>query len=395
LHSVEARAQVESGKMSKELYEAIEDSQNPTCGACKGMFTANSMACMTEVLGIALPGNGTIPAPYAERIRLAKLTGMQAVEAAKADMKPSEIITEESMRNAIKLFMMLGSSTNLALHLPAIGGALGYDFSIDDFDALSREVPQIVKLFPATTNTIETLHDAGGVSAVVKQGIEAGCLDGSQRSVTGKSIWDNVKDTQVYDAEVIRPWDNPFSAQGGLFVLKGNLSPDGAVVKIGAVVPEMRKHTGPARVFNSEEETMSAVVGGHIRKGDVIVIRYEGPRGGPGMQEMLQITAYLSGLKMDTEVALVTDGRFSGASRGAVVGHVSPEAALGGTIALVEEGDMIEIDMEARKLNLLVDEAVLQERRNAWVCPETGYTRGWLKHYSENVGCVTKGAQLG
>ena len=394
LNTMEARAKVDSGEVSMELYEAIEDSQLPTCGSCKGMFTANSMACMTEIIGLALPGNGTIPAPMADRIRLAKYTGMQAVELAREDRKPSDIITEESIRNAIKLDMMIGCSTNTALHLPAIAGALGYDFSIDDFDELSRAVPQIVKIFPAGKITMEMLHDAGGISAVIKEGVTAGYLDGNQKSVTGKTIWENVKNAENHNTDVIRTVDNPYSKHGGLFVLKGNLAPEGAVVKVGAVAPEMRKHTGPARVFNSESEGMKALLEHRINKGDVIVIRYEGPRGGPGMQEMLALTSYISGAGMDKDVALVTDGRFSGASRGGVIGHVSPEAALGGPIALIEEGDLIEIDMDARQLNILVNDEELEKRRQAWVCPKFAYTKGWLKHYAENVGSVAKGAQF-
>lgn len=394
LHTVEARAKVDNGEITMDLYNAIEEAQLPTCGSCKGLFTANSMACMTEVLGLALPGNGTIPAPMASRIRLAKYTGMRAVELAREDLKPSDIVTEEALRNAIKVDMMIGCSTNTALHLPAIAGALGYDFSIDDFDQISKEVPQIVKLFPGGKHTMEMFDEAGGVSAVLKTGIEAGYLDGSQRSVTGKTIGENVAEAENCNPEVIRTMDNPYSQQGGLFVLKGNLAPDGAVVKIGAVASEMRKHTGPARVFDSEEEGMKALVAQQIHKGDVMVIRYEGPKGGPGMQEMLTLTGYICGAKLDKDIALITDGRFSGASRGGVIGHVSPEAALGGPIALIEDGDIIEIDMENRSLNILADPAVLETRRSAWVCPVNKYTKGWLKHYSEHVGPVSTGAQF-
>ena len=394
LNTMEARAQVDNGELSMEMYDAIENCQLPTCGSCKGMFTANSMACMTEVLGLALPGNGTIPAPMAERTRLAKYTGMRAVEIAKEGLKPSMIVTEESIRNAIKTDMMIGCSTNTALHLPAIAGALGYSFTVDDFDILSRQVPQIVKLFPAGLNTMEMFHDAGGMRAVIKQGIDAGYLDGSQFSVTGKTLAENVKGAKVYNKEVIRPFNAPYSAQGGLFVLKGTLAPQGAVVKIGAVAAEMHKHTGPARVFNSEQEGMEALVDHKINKGDVMIIRYEGPKGGPGMQEMLSLTAYISGAKLDKDVALVTDGRFSGASRGGAIGHVCPEAALGGPIALVEDGDIIEIDMDERKLNILVDPSVLEKRKAAWKCPESKYTKGWLKYYANTVGPACSGAQL-
>lgn len=395
LNTMEARAQVESGEMSMALYDAIENCQLPSCGSCKGMFTANSMACMTEVIGLALPGNGTIPAPMAERLRLAKYTGMKAVEIAKAGLKPSDVVTEEAIRNAIKVDMMIGCSTNTALHLPAIAAALGYEFDIDDFDEISGRIPQLVKLFPAGLHTMEKFHEAGGMSAVIKTGIEAGFLDGTQKSVTGGTLWENVKDADVYDPEVIRPVENPYSSFGGLVVMKGNLAPEGAVVKIGAVAPEMRKHKGPARVFNSENEGMQALVKGEIKSGDVMIVRYEGPRGGPGMQEMLSLTAYISGSKLGKEVALITDGRFSGASRGGCIGHVCPGAALGGPIALVEDGDIIEIDMLEKRLELLVSEEELEKRRQAWKAPEIPYKRGWLKHYAENVGPASKGAQLG
>lgn len=395
LNTMEARAQVDSGELSMEMYDAIENCQLPTCGSCKGLFTANSMACMTEVLGLALPGNGTIPAPMAERLRLAKYTGMRAVDIAKEDLRPSSFLTEKSIINAIKIDMMIGCSTNTALHIPAIAGALGYSFTVDDFDRISRDVPQIVKLFPAGKHTMEVFHEAGGMSAVLKRGIEAGLIDGNQRSVTGKTLWDNVCGAEVYDETVIRPIENPYSKQGGLFVLKGSLAPEGAVVKIGAVAPEMHRHIGPAKVFDSEQGGMDALVNHKIEKGDVMVIRYEGPKGGPGMQEMLSVTGYICGAKLDKDVALVTDGRFSGASRGGAIGHVCPEAALGGPLAFVEDGDLIEIDMDARKLDLLVDEETLAKRKAAWTPPAPKYTRGWLKHYADHVGPASLGAQLG
>ena len=303
-------------------------------------------------------------------------------------------MSTEGMKWSLPSREVIGCSTNTALHIPAIAGALGYSFGIDDFDEWSRVVPQVVKLFPAGKHTMQQLHEAGGISAVIREGIEAGILDGSQRSVTGKTVWENVAQAQVYDAEVIRPVSAPYSPQGGLFVLRGSLAPEGAVVKIGAVAPEMRRHTGPARVFNSEQEGMEALTSGKIHKGDVIVIRYEGPRGGPGMQEMLNLTAYISGAGLDKDVALITDGRFSGASRGGVIGHVCPEAALGGPIALVEEGDLIAIDMEQRKLELLVDEQTLKQRESSWTPPQPKYQKGWLKHYAEHVGSAAAGAQF-
>lgn len=394
LNTLEARAQVDQGKLSMEMYTAIEDSQLPTCGSCKGLFTANSMACLTEVLGIALPGNGTIPAPLAERLRLAKYTGMRAVEIAKEELKPSDLLTRESFSNAIKVDMMIGCSTNTTLHLPAIADALGYQIDIDDFDKYSRELPQIVKLFPAGPYTMENFHDAGGMSAVLREAIQAGLVDGLQKTVTGKTLWENVCNAEVNDKEIIRPLDQAYSQQGGLAVLKGNLAPDGAIVKVGAVSPIMRKHIGPARVFDSEAEGMKALVNAEIHEGDVIVIRYEGPRGGPGMQEMLSLTAYIAGAGMDEKVALITDGRFSGASRGGMIGHVCPEAALGGPIAFVEDGDLIEIDMEERKLNVLISPDVMKARRKKWTPPELQYKSGWLKVYSERVGSASDGAKL-
>ena len=388
----EARAAVDLGEMSMDTYLEIEDNQLPTCGACKGLFTANSMACLAEVLGLALPGNGTIPAPFAERLRLAKYTGMRAVELAKEDLKPSDIVSRKALINAVKIGMMIGCSTNITLHLPAIANALGEKLLLDDFDSCSREVPQIVKIFPSGTNTMEDFHDAGGMSAVVKEAIQAGYIDGSQKTVTGKSLWENVKDAQIFNPDVILPTDAAYSPQGGLYVLKGSLAPDGAVVKTGGVAPQMKKHTGPARVFDSMEEGMTALVERKIREGDVMVIRYEGPVGGPGMQEMLTLTAYITGSGLDESVALITDGRFSGASRGGMIGHVSPEAALGGPIAFVKDGDLIEIDMEERKLNLLVSEEELSQRRSNWTPINKGYRKGWLKLYSEKVGVASGGA---
>ena len=394
LNTHEARSQVDSGALSIDTYNAIEDSQLPTCGACKGLFTANSMACLTETLGIALPGNGTIPAPMSERIRLAKYTGMTAVKIAEDGLKPSKLITRETVINAIKTDLMIGGSTNIALHIPAIAGALGYDFTVDDFDKYSRQVPQIVKVFPSGLNTMEDFHDAGGMSAVIREGIESGLLDGTQKTVTGKTLWENVKNAIIYNKEVIKPICSPFSTTGGLYVLKGNLAPEGAVVKVGAVDPKMRTHTGPARVFNSEADGMKALTEKKIHKGDVVVVRYEGPQGGPGMQEMLSLTAYIAGSELGDSVALVTDGRFSGASRGGMIGHVSPEAFLGGPIAFVEDEDLIEIDMDQRKLNILVDDEILNARKKKWIKPEQKYLKGWLKIYAENVGTASGGAKL-
>lgn len=392
LNTLEARALVDQGEMSLEKYTEIENAQLPTCGSCKGMFTANSMACLAEAMGLALPGNGTIPAPYAERMRLAKHTGMRAVELAREELKPSDILSREALFNAAKAGMMIGCSTNITLHLPAIARAIGQQLTLEDFDAISRDVPQTVKLFPSSTSTMEDLHQAGGMSAVIREAIQAGILDGKQQTVTGKSLWENVRNAEVYDREIIRPIERPHAPHGGLFVLKGSLAPQGAVVKIGAVEPKMRKHTGPAKVFDSESAGLQALVDHQIREGDVMVIRYEGPRGGPGMQEMLSLTAYIAGSGLGGSVALVTDGRFSGASRGGMIGHVCPEAALGGPIALVRDGDMIEIDMEERKLNLLVDQDELERRRRIWTNEGTQYGKGWLKLYANGVGPAAEGA---
>lgn len=395
LNTHEALAKLDSGAITRDAYYDIEDNQLPTCGSCKGLFTANSMACMTEILGLALPGNGTIPAPMAERIRLAKYTGMQAVEIARLNLKPSDIITKETFINAIKIDMMIGCSTNTVLHLPAIAAALGCEFNVFDFDKYSRTVPQITKLFPAGLHTMEDFHDAGGMSAVINEAISAGLIDGEQLTVNGCTLGERVKNAKVYNREVIRPISDPYSKHGGLFVLQGNLAPQGAVIKAGAMAPSMRKHMGPARIFNSETEGLNALREGKINKGDVMVIRYEGPKGGPGMQEMLAITAYISGSELGDSVALITDGRFSGASRGGVIGHVCPEAAEGGPIALIEEGDIIQIDIDERKLDLLVSEELLYKRRETWQKPGPKYKKGWMKLYSENVGPASKGASFG
>ncbi|MCL2513137.1 MAG: dihydroxy-acid dehydratase [Oscillospiraceae bacterium] len=383
-----------AGTLDLETYIEYEEEACPGCGSCQGMFTANSMACMTEVLGFSLPGTGTVPAVSAKRYHMAKRSGMLAVELAKYDVKPSDILTEASFENAIKLDMMLGCSTNTALHLPALAHEAGFKFNIDDFDRLSRTTPHIVKLSPSGTHLMQDLDVAGGVSGVLKQAIEAEIIDGASETVTGKTLWENVKDTEIIDKSVIHAMDDPYSNEGGLMVLKGNLAPLGAVIKVAGVAPEMFEHTGPAKVYNSHQQAFSSLIMGKIVPGDVIVIRYEGPRGGPGMQEMLVLTALLCGLGMDKDVALVTDGRFSGLSRGGVIGHVSPEAALGGPIALVEDGDMIKLSVSGRSLELLVDEAVLEERRAEWQAPKPNISTGWLSRYAKLVGPVSDGAVL-
>lgn len=391
---VESLAKLKNGEITDDEFNLYENEICSGIGSCPGMFTANSMACMMEILGLGLPGNGTVAAVRAERFRMAKKAGMLVLDLVKKDLKPRDIVTKTTIENAIVIDMMLGCSTNTALHLPAIAGAAGLDIELDDFDRISKIAPQVCKLSPSGKHTLDDLDFAGGVSAVIKQGIDAGIIDGSMLSVTMQTIAENVKDAVVYDKEVIHPMDNPYLKEGGLRVLKGNISPLGAVIKIGGVDPKMYKHVGPARVFDSENAAMNALVDGKINKGDVMIIRYEGPKGGPGMQEMLNVTGYICGAGLDKDVALITDGRFSGASRGGVIGHVSPEAALGGPIALIEEGDTIDIDLNNRTINLVIDDAELKKRKDAWVCPEPKVDYGWLAQYAYLVGPVSKGAQL-
>ncbi len=390
----ECAGQVIAGTLDSEVYCQYENEVCPTCGSCQGMFTANSMACMAEMLGIALPGTGTVPAVYAKRYHMAKRSGMRAVELARYDFKPSEFITQESFYNAIKLDMMLGCSTNTALHLPALAHEAGIKITLDDFDRIGKEVPHIVKLSPSGEHLMVDLDDAGGVSAVIKQGIEKGCLWGEQETVTGKTIAENVADAENLDTGVIRPFEEPYSPEGGLAVLYGNLAPLGAVIKTAGVDPNMFEHSGPAKVFNSHQEALNGLIFGDIVPGDVIVLRYEGPKGGPGMQEMLMLTALMCGMGMDKDIALVTDGRFSGLSRGGVIGHVSPEAALGGNIALVENGDIVTYSISKRTINLEVSDEVLNERRKKLKPYDCPVKTGWLARYAKLVGPVSDGAVL-
>jgi len=390
----ESAGQVLAGTLDIEEFQAYEDEVCPGCGSCQGMFTANSMACMTEVLGISLPGTGTVPAVNAKRYHMAKKAGQIAVELAKYDFRPSEFLTRESFINAITLDMLLGCSTNTALHLPALARSIGVDISLDDFDEISRKTPHIVKLSPSGKHLMQDLDVAGGVSAVIKQAIEAGLINGEQMTVTGKTLAENVENAEVLDPEVIHPISNPYSEEGGLMVLKGNLAPLGAVIKSAGVLPEMFEHEGPARVFDSERHAMSALAMRRIKPGDVMVIRYEGPKGGPGMPEMLTLTALLAGQGLDSSVALVTDGRFSGASRGGVIGHVAPEAALGGPIAFVQEGDIIRLSLSKRTIEVLVDDEVLEERKKNWIPPAPKIKTGWLARYAKLVGPVSGGAML-
>lgn len=385
----EAVGAVQAGTMTEEELEDLENTACPTCGSCSGMYTANSMNCLSEVLGLALPGNGTIPAVYSERIRLAKKTGMRIVELVKEGLTPSKILTEEAFMNAITADMALGCSTNSLLHLPAISHEVGITIDFDKVNEISERTPNLCRLSPAGHHHIEELYFAGGIPALLNTLTKKDLINKDCLTVTGKTVYENVKNAKVKNNDVIRDIDNPYSVTGGLVVLKGTLAPEGAVVKKAAVAPEMMKHTGPARVFESEESVSKAILDGKINDGDVIVIRYEGPKGGPGMKEMLSPTASLAGMGKGKTVALITDGRFSGATRGACIGHVSPEAACGGPIGFVNEGDLIEIDIEKKILNLLVDEEELKKRRP--VAPKKEI-KGYLKGYSERVSSASKGA---
>ena len=381
-----------AGTLSDEELLDWENSACPTCGSCSGMYTANSMNCLTEAIGMGLPGNGTIPAVYSERIRLAKEAGYQVMELLKNDIRPSQILTEKAFYNALSVDMALGCSTNTMLHLPAIAHEAGIDIDIFKANEISARVPNLCHLAPAGPHHMEDLYLAGGVMAVMKEMSKKNLLDLSLITVTGKTIGDSVAAARNTDEEVIRPIDNPYSQTGGIAVLSGSLAPDGAVVKRSAVAPEMLSHKGPARVFNSEEEAIKAIFGKKINPGDVIIIRYEGPKGGPGMREMLSPTSAIAGMGLDKSVALITDGRFSGATRGASIGHVSPEAASGGPIALVEEGDMINIDIDNHTLDILVDEKVFEERKKNLRPFESRVKTGYLYRYSKHVTSARQGA---
>lgn len=381
-----------AGRIQPEDLVELEENACPTCGSCSGMFTANSMNCLTEALGMALPGNGTIPAVYSERIRLAKKTGMKIMELLEKNIRPLDILIPQAFNNAVRMDMAIGCSTNSVLHLLAVAREAGVDIDLDIFNQMSAQTPHLCKLSPAGGHHIEDLHRAGGVQALMNELNKGGLLHTDCLTVTGQTVGENIAQHPVLDYEVIRPLDNPHSETGGLAILFGNLAPEGAVVKKGAVAEEMMQHEGPARVFNSEEEAVEAILSNRILPGDVIVIRYEGPRGGPGMREMLTPTSAVAGMGLDKEVALITDGRFSGATRGASIGHVSPEAAAGGPIALVEEGDRIRIDILANRLELLVDEQELSRRRDLWTTPEPRIKSGYMKRYAEMVQSASSGA---
>ena len=387
----EAVGKYKAGTMSEEDVKQWEDSVCPTCGSCSGMYTANSMNCLCEAIGIALPGNGTIPAVYAERERLAKEAGYAVMEMLDKGIKARDILTEKAFRNALTVDMALGCSTNTMLHLPAIAHSAGVEIDIFEANELSMRVPNLCHLAPTGSAHIEDLYFAGGIMAVMKELDKKKLLERDLITVTGKSISASFDTAVNYNPEVIRPVDNPFDTTGGIAVLSGNLAEEGAVVKRSAVAPEMLYHKGPARVFDSEEEAIEAIYNRKINKGDVVVIRYEGPKGGPGMREMLNPTSAIAGMGLDKDVALITDGRFSGATRGASIGHVCPEAAAGGTIALVEEGDEIEIDIRSCRLSLNVADAVLEERRKN-LKPRVNECSGYLKRYRDNVTSASRGA---
>ena len=383
-----------AGLITDEDLQEFENKTCPTCGSCSGMYTANSMNCLTEVLGMGLGGNGTIPAVYSARIRLAKQAGMKVMELWEKNIRPRDIMTEDAILNALTVDMALGCSTNSMLHLPAIAHEIGMDFEIDFANGISEKTPNLCHLAPAGPTYIEDLDEAGGVYAVMAELNKKGLLHTDCLTVTGKTVGENIKDAVNKDPQVIRPIDDPYSQTGGLAVLKGNLAPDGSVVKRSAVVEEMLVHVGPARVFDCEEDAIDAIKGGKIVAGDVVVIRYVGPKGGPGMPEMLNPTSAIAGMGLGSSVALITDGRFSGASRGASIGHVSPEAAVGGPIGLVEEGDMIKIDIPNLKLELDISDEEMAKRKQAWQPREPKVTTGYLARYASMVTSGNRGAIL-
>lgn len=390
----EAVSEFKTGKIDEKQLNEFENKACPTCGSCSGMFTANSMNCLTEVLGMGLSGNGTIPAVYSARLQLAKRAGMQIMELVKKDIKPRDIMTEEAFLNALTIDMALGCSTNSMLHIPAIAHECGIKLDLDVANEISEKTPNLCHLAPAGANYIEELNEAGGIYAVMNEISKLGLIHKDIITCTGKTVGENIEGREILDENIIRPITNPFSKTGGIAVLKGNLAPDGSVVKRSAVAPEMMKHSGKARVFDCEEDALSAIYNGKINAGEVVVIRYEGPKGGPGMREMLNPTSAIMGSGLGNSVALITDGRFSGATRGAAIGHVSPEAAVCGNIALVEEGDIIEIDIPNHSINFLVSDEVLEQRRKEWKPREPKITTGYLSRYAKLVTSGASGAVL-
>lgn len=390
----EAVGAVKAGRMTTDALRSYEENACPGCGCCAGMFTANSMNCLTEALGMGLPGNGTIPAVHSARIRLAKQSGMAVMDLVKRDIKPRDIIRYESFINALAVDMALGCSTNSILHLCAIAHEIGVELDLEMVNEMSSRTPNLCRLSPAGSHFIEDLHAAGGVPAVLRELFDNGLINTDLITVTGRTLGENISRAENLNPEIIRPFNNPYSKNGGIAVLKGSLAPDGCVVKRSAVDKSMLRHRGPARVFNSEEHALEAIYGGQIKKGDVVVIRFEGPKGGPGMREMLSPTSALAGMGLDKEVALVTDGRFSGATRGASIGHVSPEAAEGGPIALVEDGDIISIDMNDGTIHLEVEDHVLQRRKCCKTEPKLKNGYGYLARYAKLVTSASTGAVL-
>ena len=392
-HMFEAVGAYHAGKLDEAGVADYTENACPTCGSCSGMYTANSMNCLTETIGMSLPGSGTIPAVMSARLRLAKEAGERVMDLLKEDIKPSDIITEKAIENAMRTDMAIGCSTNTILHLTAIAHVAGHDIDLARLDAYGRKTPQICKLNPASSVFITDLNDVGGIPAVMKELAKGGMINTDCLTVSG-TVQDRLDAAPDADGEIIHTLKAPFSADGGIAVLTGNLAEDGAVVKKGAVAPEMMQHKGPAKCYNSEEEAIAAITGGKVVAGDVVVIRYEGPKGGPGMREMLNPTSALAGMKLDKTVALITDGRFSGASRGAAIGHVSPEAASGGPIGLVEEGDTIHIDIPNASITLEVSDEVLAERKAKYVAPEPNIKTGWLSRYARLVTSANLGAVL-
>ena len=390
----EAVGAYKAGKIDEKQLTVCEENTCPTCGSCSGMYTANSMNCLTEVLGMGLRGNGTIPAVYSARIELAKHAGMQVMELVKNNICPRDIMTSAAIRNALTADMALGCSTNSMLHLPAIANECGVEWNLDLANEISEKTPNLCHLAPAGHTYMEDLNEAGGVYAVLKEISKLGLLDTSVMTCTGKTLGENIADAVNRDPDVIRPVENPYSKTGGIAVLRGNLAPDGCVVKRSAVAPEMLVHEGPAKVFESEEEAIAAIYGGKIEKGDVVVIRYEGPSGGPGMREMLSPTSAIAGMGLDKDVALITDGRFSGATRGASIGHVSPEAVRGGLIAYVQNGDRIAINIPEYSIELKVDEAELQKRRESMAIQRKTGLKGCLARYAAQVSSADRGAVI-
>ena len=390
----EAVGAYNGGKITKEKLDEYEENTCPTCGSCSGMYTANSMNCLTEVLGMGLPGNGTIPAVYSARIRLAKHAGMKIMELLEKNIRPRDIMTEAAFKNALTMDMALGCSTNSMLHLPAIAHEAGIELNVDMANAISEKTPNLCHLAPAGRHYVEELNEAGGIPAVMSEINKLGLLETDLITCTGKTVAENIAGAVNKNPEIIRPVENPYSKTGGIAVLRGNLAPDSCVVKRSAVAPEMLKHSGPARVFDCEEDAMAAINGGKIVEGDVVIIRYEGPKGGPGMREMLNPTSAIVGRGLGSTVALITDGRFSGATRGAAIGHVSPEAAVGGNIALIEEGDIIDIDINANTINVRVSDEELEKRRAAWKPRQPKITTGYLARYAALVTSGNRGAIL-